>query len=298
MSVPAAYLGVIIIWTTTPLAIKWSGEGSHFLFALTARMAIAAVLSLILLRATGASFPWHRKARANYFAVGFSLYGVMTLVYWGAQYIPSGLISLIFGLAPIATALLATLLLGENNLTPVKLFSMAMGLGGLMMVFSDSALGGRQTSLGIAAVVAAMLLHCISAVWIKQIDADIPALASTAGGVIVATFLLQSTWIALDVRMPGQISSKAIGSIIYLGLAGSVLGFSLYYYLLKHSEATKVALITLITPVSSLLLGNWLNAEALSASVITGASIILSGLVLFQFGEGWLRWAKKVAINT
>ena len=117
MSVPAAYFSIILIWTTTPLAIKWSAEGSHFLFAVSARMMIGMVMSLCLLWLTRTPLPWGRKARRTYLAVGLGVYGALGLTYWGAQFIPSGLISLIFGLTPVMTGLLATLLLGERNLT-------------------------------------------------------------------------------------------------------------------------------------------------------------------------------------
>lgn len=285
MSVPAAYLGVILIWMTTPLAIKWSAEGSHFLFAFTARMWIGAVLSLALLWLSRTPFPWHRKARFTYLAVGLGIYGALGLSYWGARYIPSGLISVIFGLSPLMTGLLAAVLLGEKNLTPTRLAGMVLGLSGLALVFGGGTSLGAQAGQGVAAVVAAMLIHCASAVWVKRIGAGIPALASTAGGVLVATFLLQTTWIALDTRLPPLVTARAAWSILYLGMAGSVLGFSLYYFLLKQVEATRVALITLVTPVLALLLGNLLNAEPLTAALVGGTGLILLGLVSFQFGE-------------
>ena len=289
MAVPAAYLGVILIWMTTPLAIKWSGEGSHFMFAVTARMFIGAGLSLALVWLTRTSLPLHRKARMTYLAVGFGVYGAMTLCYWGAQFIPSGLISVIFGLSPNMTGVLAALFLGEKNLTPVKLSGMILGLLGLATVFQDGAEIGSRASHGIAAVLIAMLIHCCSAVWVKKVAANIPALASTAGGVTVATLLLAITWIVFDMQWPVEVTPRAFWSIIYLGMAGSVVGFSLYYYLLKHVEATRVALITLITPVLALVLGNVLNGEELSLEIVLGTGIILLGLLLFLFGEKLVR---------
>ncbi|MET0109749.1 MAG: hypothetical protein ABW084_12685 [Candidatus Thiodiazotropha sp.] len=53
MSVPAAYLGIVLIWGTTPLAIKWSGEGVGYLFGVTGRMVIGVILALLVLRMIG-----------------------------------------------------------------------------------------------------------------------------------------------------------------------------------------------------------------------------------------------------
>ena len=86
---------------------------------------------------------------------------------------------------------------------------------------------------------------------------------------------------------------KVAGSIIYLAVMGSVLGFSLYFYLLNHVEASKVSLITLITPVTALVLGNLLNNEALTVWIVIGTLFILSGLASYQWGE---RLFKKLSI--
>ncbi len=285
MSVPAAYIGVILIWTTTPLAIKWSGEGSHFLFGITARMAIGAVLGLILLRLLRIPLPWHRKARRTYLASGLGIYGAMTCTYWGAQYIPSGWISVIFGLSPIMTGIMASIWLEERGLTWPKLGGMALGMFGLLIVFGKGMALGPQAASGIGALLLATLIHSSTAVWVKRIKAEIPAMATTAGGLVVAVFLLESTWILLGTQWPAQVTLRAGLSIVYLGVVGSILGFASYYYLLKRLEATKVALIPLITPVSALLLGNLANGEPITASVWLGTAAILSGLLCYEFGD-------------
>jgi drug/metabolite transporter (DMT)-like permease len=86
-------------------------------------------------------------------------------------------------------------------------------------------------------------------------------------------------------------------SIIYLGLIGSVLGFALYYYVLRHVDATRVALITLITPVAALMLGHFLNGEALQTEALTGSATILSGLLLFEYGQQAGQWVRDTMIG-
>ncbi|HIA09196.1 MAG TPA: EamA family transporter, partial [Chromatiaceae bacterium] len=101
MSVPAAYLAVILIWSTTPLAIQWSGDGPGFLFGVAARMVVGLSILLAGMRLLRVDFPWDRASRRVYLVGGVPLYLAMTSVYWSAQYIPSGWISVIFGLSPI-----------------------------------------------------------------------------------------------------------------------------------------------------------------------------------------------------
>jgi drug/metabolite transporter (DMT)-like permease len=109
MRISLSYISVILLWATTPLAIKWSGEGPGFLFGVTARMAIGTVCVLIVLTLMQQRLAWHRKARLTYLAVALQIYGSMLPVYWAAQFIPSGWISVIFGLTPLMTALLAAI---------------------------------------------------------------------------------------------------------------------------------------------------------------------------------------------
>jgi drug/metabolite transporter (DMT)-like permease len=295
MSVPAAYLGVILIWTTTPLAIKWSGEGTHFLFGLFGRMAIGAVLCLALALLLRVPLPRHRRALHIYLASGLGIWGGMSCVYWGARFIPSGWIAVIFGLTPVITGALATFVLRERGLTPPRLAGMALGLVGLVTIFGKGASLGPQALWGIAAIVLASAIQSGSAVWLKRLDTGLSALAVTAGGLLVATALIAATWLLAGAQWPAQVPPRAAWAILYLGVGGSVVGFFLYFYVLQRLEATKVALITLVTPVSALLLGRILNGEPLSMAVAWGTAAILSGLLLVQFGDRWRRSMPKAA---
>jgi drug/metabolite transporter (DMT)-like permease len=82
--------------------------------------------------------PWHSKARQTYFAIAVQVYGAMMAVYWGAQFIPSGWVSVIFGLSPFITALLTALWLEERSLTWDKLLAYLLGVGGLALIFSTA----------------------------------------------------------------------------------------------------------------------------------------------------------------
>lgn len=288
MSIPAAYIAVILIWSTTPLAIQWSSLGAGFSFAVMARMAIGLALAALLLAVWRIGLPLHRKARLSYLAGGLGLFGAMLCTYWGAQYIPSGLVSLLFGLAPLVTSVLAVFWLGERALEPFKLAGIGLGLIGLSIVFGAASVGGSgptgaaHAAQGVVALLVAVLIYSASLVWMKRIGDDSPPLATTAGTLGVAMPLFIAAWWLADGSVPADIPPRGGAAIVYLGVFGSVLGFALYYYIVKHVEAGKVALITLITPVLALLLGNWLNGEAASPRVWLGAGCISLGLALHQ----------------
>jgi len=294
MSVPAAYLGIIIIWSTTPLAIKWSGEEAGFLFGVASRMLIGAAVCTLLLLILARKLPWHREARQTYLAAGLGIYGAMMSVYWGSQYIPSGLISVIFGLTPIVTGVIAAIWLQERSLTASKLAGIFLGIVGLIIIFGTGVELSEGAVYGIAAVLLAVILHSVSAVWVKSISARLPALEVTNGGLLIAAPLYLVTWLLFSDGWPESISTRTAMSISYLAVFGSVLGFIMYFYVLKHIEASRVALVTLLTPVLALLLGQGLNNEIINPAVWLGTFCILVGMSVYQWGARLVLSLRKV----
>ncbi len=284
MSVPAAYLGVILIWSTTPLAIQWSAQGASFSFAVMARMLIGLAICLTLLYATRTAFPFTPAARRLYAISGLSLCVSMLLTYWGALHIPSGLISVIFGLSPLVTGVFAALWLGERTLTPIRLSGLGLALAGLWLIFGQPWPGDGRAALATAAVVAGMTVQALGLVWIKRLNLRASSLAITTGSLGVATPLFVLAWLMADAaRLPPGTTLRASAAIVYLGVLGSVVGFTLYYYVIKHLDAGRVALIMLVTPVAALLLGQTLNAEFIPAHGWAGIALIGMGLLLYEW---------------
>ncbi len=284
MSVPMAYIGVIIIWSTTPLAVLWSSEEVGFVFGVTSRMAIGAVLALVVAALLGNGMKWHRHAIKAYLIAGISIYGAMLSAYWAAQFIPSGWMSLIFGMSPVITGLMACIWLEGEQISPARLAGMILGLMGLAVIFATGMYMDDRAAYGICGMLLSTVIHSGSSVWVKRINADVPAIVMTSGGLVIATPLFLLTWHLSSNGLPVDMSARTVGSIAYLALLGSVLGFTLYFYVLKHVEATRVAMIALVSPVLALGLGNMLNGEPLSMEIVLGAALILSGLAMFEMG--------------
>jgi drug/metabolite transporter (DMT)-like permease len=300
VSVPAAYVGVILIWATTPLAIQWSGDGVGFLFGAGARMVIGVSVCLLLLALLRRPLRLTPAALRTYVAGGLGIWGAMSCVYWAAQFIPSGLISVVFGLSPVATGAMAALWLGERALTPVRLTGIGAGIAGLGVIFLPHSGGvlGEQALLGVAGVLTSMLIHGASSVWVKRIGARVSALETTTGALLVAVPLFVATWALSDGRWPTVMPVHVLGAIVYLGLAGSVLGFILYYHVLRHLAASRVALIPLVTPVLALALGHVLNDEPLSPRVLAGSALVLSGLAFWQWGDALISMLRRRLVVT
>jgi drug/metabolite transporter (DMT)-like permease len=283
MSVPAAYLSIILIWSTTPLAIQWSASGNGFLFPVMSRMLIGLAICLLLLGFLKVKMPWHREARLTYLAAGLGILTTMVCVYWGAQYISSGLIALLFGLTPIFTSIAAAFWLKEESISTSKILGTALGLIGLAAIFGSGLSLGEHTVAGILSVLIAVMMQSLSLVWVKRIGAAVPSMAVTSGALMLVAPSLLLLWIIFDGVMPLTIAPRASWAIVYLGIFGSVLGFNFYFYVIKRMQAGQIALITLITPVTALLLGQLLNDEKIQQGVWIGTFCILCGLLVHQW---------------
>jgi len=286
MSIPAAFAAVVLIWSTTPLAIKWSSEGSGFLFGVSSRMTLGALLCVLLLILLRQHFPLHKRALQTYLAAGLGLYTAMLSVYWGAQHIPSGLVSVIFGLTPLVTGLLARQWLNNERFGIEQLLGSLAGIIGLAIIFDGSLSHDAMAIQGVLAVLLSVFLHSLSAILVKRSGHDIPALALTTGGLLCAVPLYLLTWAIDDQAVfPATVPLRAGLSILYLSVFGSVIGFVLYFYILKRIHAGRVALVTLVTPVIALYIGQTINAEPVTGQMIIGTAMILSGLGIYQWRE-------------
>ncbi len=296
MQLITAYISVILIWATTPLAIQWSSESVGFLFGISCRIVLGAFFAFSLIILLGKKIAWTSKAIQTYIAGGSGIFSAMICVYWSSQFIPSGWISIIYGVTPIFTGLFAMKILGERGLSLFRMFAIVLGIIGLYIMFRTGLRYDEQTSYGIFGVLASSVFYSLSMVMVKKINADIDTYSTMSGGLFFAAILFIIVWTISGKEVPTDIPTRTSASIFYLATIGSVLGFFLFYYVLKQVEATRVSLITLMTPVSALLLGHILNNEPISREIITGCTFILSGLFLFEF-EGAIRRIKIINIE-
>ncbi len=295
MSVPAAYIAVVLIWSTTPLAIQWSGQGGHFLFAVASRMVIGLILTIGVMKLWRVTLPHDRDAVVSYFIAGMALFLAMVLVYWGASYIPSGLISVLFGLTPFVTGIMGTLFLNERNLSPLKLTGIIAGLVGLTMIYYAREGGGEYAIPGLIAVLCSVLVYSTSMIMIKRFGTHLNPIALNTGSLIVAVPLFLSMWLIFGHGIPESTTQLQWVAILYLGVFGTAIGFILYYYLLSRVTTGLVSIITLITPMVALWIGNHFNHERVANSALVGSVIILTGLVFYLLDDGLSR--KKVVNN-
>ena len=289
MPIYFVFLLVVAIWSTTPLTIQWSTLGSSFSFGVSARMFIGLIICLIILLIKQQKLNTSRIAITNYIYAGLGVFITMSLVYFSSQSVPSGIISVIFGLTPIITGVFALLLLQESFFKIHKILGLLLGLLGLIIIFGHTFKISHEMILGLISLTFAMAFQSFISVKLKQINAPISTLETTTGALIVSLPLFLLTWLLTHGEIP-TVSLQAALSIGYLALFGSVIGFMSYYYLIKHTSVQVVGIVPLITPIFALLLGANLNNETLTNQQLIGVILVLFGLAIYEYGNKlWIR---------
>ncbi|OJU89465.1 MAG: hypothetical protein BGO19_11200 [Acinetobacter sp. 38-8] len=275
---------LVFIWATTPLAIVWSVTDLHPMWALVLRFFIALPLAVSVLLLLKVKFPIHKVALSSYVAGSLSLIGSQIFTYAATPYLSSGLIALMFGLAPIMAGLIGSFGF-QQKLAGLQWLGMGTSIIGLAMI----CLSGSQKHvqpIGIVLMLMSVFAYSLSIFLVKKINADVQPMAQATGSILVSTILaillLPWIWQHAPTHFP---STKSLLALTYTVVMASLIAMFCYFKLVQNLKATTLSLTTVMTPMLAILIGAYLNHEQLSAQVFVGASIILLGLCLYFYKD-------------
>lgn len=244
---------------------------------------------IVLMRRKG--FAFNRKSLPIFIAGGISIFTGLSLMYIASKWIPSGWIAVVFGLSPLMSGLFSIVVEPEDHFTTQKVIGLLLGLAGLFFVFRTGLSFDQNALKGVSLVFVSVVISSASSVLIRHLghNVTLTGLQTTVGSLVIAIPLFLIASIVFEPVSSISFSKKEIFSIIFLGIVGTGVGFTLYYYLLRKISASKVALVALITPITSLLVGSWLNNEQVVASIWFGGILVCLGLLLYQYKPiiGW-----------
>lgn len=248
-------------------------------------MAIAVGLALLVHAILRKSLTTYWQHARIYFAASIGIFPNMPVVYWGVQFIPSGLVAVIFAMSPFVTGLMTWFLLKQNPFTFKKVAALLLALAGLVVIFYHQLQFNTRSVYGIASILLSCVLFSFSSVWVKKLTQEqtvnLDAFHQATGALLFSLPGLLVSWWLMDGTLPQHVSLKSGTSIIYLSIMGSLVGGALFYFILQRLSATVVSLITLMTPVLAIIIGKQLADEALSPQTLMGVVIVLVALLLY-----------------
>ncbi len=288
------YAGLVFIWSSTWVAIKIGLEDLPPLLGAGIRFAIAGLGLLVIARLMGRPLRTDPRLAAVLALAPFAAaYG---LIYWGEQYVPSGLAAVLFGVMPLYSAVLAAMLLAGEPLRARLLLGIAVALAGLSLAFGETLeLGEGRFALAAAIACAiAPFASAIGNVSIKRSGGALDAVvlngwAMLAGGaLLLAVSALSEAW---EVTW----SARAVGSIAYLAVIGSAVPFVTLTILLRELPAVTMSYITLLLPFGALAFGAALYDEPVTLPAVAGAALVACGLLVAQWPSRRRRAAVRPA---
>lgn len=283
MKARLVWLILCVIWGSTWLFIKIGLADLPPLSFAAIRFVVAAAILWIIVAVRRLNLPRSGAELlllASTGVLGFTInYG---LIFWGEQYISSGLAALLQSTIPAFGLLVAHFHLPAERMTAGKVLGVLLGVVGVGVIFSDQlSLSGPRAFMGCVAIIISAAGAAYSNVLIKayggKLEPTIIAATQMSFGLVPILALgLVFEGNPLQFRWTGM----AVVSLLYLAVVGSVIAFILYYWLVQHMDVTKSMLIALVTPVMAVILGMLVLGEKLAWRTLVGGLLILSGIAL------------------
>ena len=280
-----AFAIIYFVWGSTYLAIRVGvREVPPFLLA-AMRFLIAGLVLYGWMIARGERPPTGRQwTSASFLAILIFVldYG---LVFWAEQRVPSGIAAVMMATIPAFMALSEIIFLRTQRLTLRLTLALLIGIGGVAVLMSRSLnLGGAPIDMvGAAALTVASMSWSVASVLSRKLALPPSKVMSSGAQMLAGGVFLALTAAALgEFRRfhPWAISRGAWLSLLYLIVAGSIIGYTAYVWLIHHESPTKVGTYAYVNPVVAVLVGYFLGGETLGLRTILGTLFVLASVML------------------
>ena len=252
----------------------------------TARVGLAALALLFLMKMLGQGIQLNRQILKAFFGMSF-LNNVVpfSLIVWGQQHIASGVASILNATTPLFTMLVAHWFTTDEKINPRRLLGVLTGMGGVgLMMGLDSMESSGFHLLGQSAILLAAFSYGLAGVYGKRFaQLEIPPLATATGQLCASSMILIPLTLGIDQPWTMTIPSiEGMGSLLGIALLSTALAYVIYFRLLKTAGATNLLLVTLLIPVSAIILGVFLLDESLEPQHLSGMAVISLGLLIMD----------------
>jgi drug/metabolite transporter (DMT)-like permease len=275
-----AFFTIYFVWGSTYLAIRIAVATVPPLFAAGIRFSAAGAVLLLWSKFRRVPNPtpveWRNLAvqAALMFLCGYSA------LFWAETEIPSGVASVLIATTPVWMALVEIAIFKRQRLHPKLAAAICLGVAGVALLALHRG-AGQIPLLPCLAILGAQLAWSLGTVLSQALRAPASKVLTagtqmTLGGLM----LFFCSWLAGETTPWPHISSRAAGALLYLIVAGSIVAFTAYTWLLARMPATIVSSYAYVNPVVALAIGYWLGNEALSRNILIGTALVLISVLL------------------
>ncbi|MFL5074657.1 MAG: DMT family transporter [Microvirga sp.] len=277
------YAVTVFVWGTSWIALKGQlGEVSPEVSTLW-RFLIAAPLMWLWALARGDALAYPAADHRRFAAAGALMFSSnFVLFLYGGQYLPSGLLAVVFSLVSILNLLLGAAFLGQPIVPRVAVGGM-LGAAGIALLYSPQIAGGveRGALVGLAFCLAGTLSFCAGNLVSTAIQRrGVPLLAATAWGMTYGVATLAAIVLVRGQPLIVEWTPRYLGATVYLALFASVVAFASYLTLLRRIGAARAGYATVLFPIVALAVSTLVEGYRWTLAAILGAALALAGNVL------------------
>jgi drug/metabolite transporter (DMT)-like permease len=289
-----AFAIIYFVWGSTFLAIRVGvREVPPFLLA-AMRFLVAGLVLYGWMLARGERSPGGRQWLSAFLLAVLIFVLDYGLLFWAEQRVPSGIAAVMMATIPVFMALSEIAFLRTQRLTVRLALALLIGIGGVAALMSHSLdLGGTPIDrAGAVALIVASVSWSVSSALTRKLPLPSSKAMSSGVQMLAGGVLLALTAAALgEFRnfRPGAVSREAWLALLYLIVAGSVIAFTAYVWLIHHESPTKVGTYAYVNPVVAVLVGYFLGGEALGARTILGTLLVLISVLVITTSRTKLR---------
>jgi drug/metabolite transporter (DMT)-like permease len=279
-----AFAIIYFVWGSTFLAIRIGVREVPPLLLAAMRFLVAGIVLYGWMMLRGERSPSKRQwISAILLAILIFVidYG---LLFWAEQRVPSGIAAVMLALIPAFMALSEIIFLGTQKLTARLAIALLIGIAGVAVLMSPwlNLSGAPIDPRGAAALIVASISWSAASVLTRKLELPPSKVMSSGAQMLAGGVLLTLAGGALgEFRSfhPLAVSREAWLALLYLIVAGSIIGFTAYVWLIHHESPTKVGTYAYVNPVVAVLVGYFLGGEALGLRTILGTAFVLISVV-------------------
>ena len=285
-----AWILVCLIWGTVYLAISVALESFPVALLAGFRWTTAGLVLAAALPFFGERIPpmrtWGPIALTGFLMVVIGNGGVV----WAQQYVPSGLVAVLVATVPFWSIVVEAFLPQSERVTRMTVVGLCIGfLGIVVLVWPELTLreeDGRRFVYGVIALQLAMLGWALGTSYTKRNTANEAPWGSAAVQMLLSGLAFMAIGTALGEWRALTFTTRTIGAMVYLVIAGSLIGFTAYVYALKHLPITTVSLYAYANPVIAVLLGVMLLDEPFNLRTAAASALVLAGVAATSLRPG------------
>jgi len=285
-----AFALLYVLWGSTYLAMRVIVRDMPPYVAGTVRYLVAGPIMLAACALLGRKISLTRRDLGQLLVIAILLLSIGNIgVLWGEVYVSSGLASLIVALVPIWVVMIEAWIFRAGRMTAKGLFGLAVGIVGLLVLLwpriSSGTHLGRLELLGSGILAGASFFWALGSVFSHRFNLTVDVFASAAWQMTLGGLVNGAVALITGQFQKTHWTFSALGSIGYLVIFGSWLGYSAYIYLLEHVPTPKVATYAYVNPIVAVFLGWIILREHVDIFMLLGTAIIIASVALVNTSQ-------------